>query len=110
MNEAFGYPTTVSAAYKAFGTRLAQNSNGEYTLSSDGMTVTTKDGKTMSIYDFGEQKMSHSGRLAVASLVADNVQREVANYETSKVNLSNARQDYASSVIQYNQATERSSL
>lgn len=101
MNAAFGNPTTEEAAYKAYGANLAQSRG----LRVDNGYVLDENGKEIaSLEEYGSSNMSYSGRLAVKSLVADNVKDTVARYTDSKQQVVKASQDYSQAVIQYNQA------
>lgn len=103
MNAAFNHPVTTTQAYEAFGSRLAKH-NG---LTVANNQVQLKDGTTMDIAEYGIKNMSYSGRLAVESLVASNVAKDISKYRTDKQQLQIATTALSTAITQFNQASDR---
>lgn len=104
MNDAFANPTSEDAAYKAYGTNLA-NARG-LTIDAANGTVTDKSGKTMSLTDYGQENMSYAGQLQVKSLVADNIKKDVANYQSAMTSKQEASASYSKAITEYNAAQQ----
>lgn len=102
MNAAFGHPRTANDAFREFGRNLATNQG----LTINGDNVVMKDGKQITLAEYGSQNMSRSGRLAVDNLVAENVEKDVANYKNSRENLDAANQNLFTLNAQRNQSLQ----
>lgn len=101
MNAAFNNPVSEHDAYKAYGKNLAQSKG--YTVDSSGQVIDSS-GKVInkSVADYGQENMSYAGKLAIKSLVAENVKSDVSRYQSSMQSLQAVSASYTQGVNAYN--------
>ncbi len=102
MNESWDNPISEEAAYLAHGNNLIAASNGSLNINSSGQVVDTK-GKVIanSVSEYGASQMTYSGRLAAKALVAENVSKDVANFQKYIEQRSEISNTYTSEVRAY---------
>ena len=107
MNEAFGNPVTTHAAFDQLGKNLV-NANGNLNFGASGEVIDS-NGKVVanSAVEYAIQNTTRSGRLAIKSLVAENVSKDVSGYQQALEKRDEISSSYTREISSYNEARTR---
>lgn len=105
INQAIGTATTELGAFEQIGTNMVNGSMGKLSLNGNGQVVDA-GGKVIanSAADYALQNTSLQGKLAIKSVVASNVEKDVQSYENCLQKISSISRDYSEGIGAYNDA------
>ncbi len=107
MNEALGNPVTTHAAFDQLGKNLV-NANANLDFGVHGEVIDS-NGKVVanSAVEYAIQNTTRSGRLAIKSLVAENVSKDVSGYQQALEKRDEISKSYTQEISSYNEARTR---
>ena len=108
INQAIGTATTELGAFEQIGTNMVNGSMGKLSLNGNGQVVDA-GGKVIanSAADYALQNTSLQGKLAIKSVVASNVEKDVQSYEICLQKISSLSRDYSEGIGAYNNAVKQ---
>lgn len=108
INQAIGTATTELDAFKQLGTNMVNGSMGKLSLNGNGQVVDV-GGKVIanSAAEYALQNTSLSGKLAIKSAVASNVEKDIQSYENCLQKISSISRDYTEGIGAYNDAVQK---
>ncbi len=111
LNQAIGNATTELGAFEQIGTNMVNGSMGKISLNGSGQVIDTS-GKVIanSAADYALQNMDLKGKLAIKSVVASNVEKDIHAYENSLQQINVASKNYTDAMGALNDATQKLSV
>lgn len=111
INQAIGNATTELGAFEQIGTNMVNGSMGKISLNGSGQVIDTS-GKVIanSAADYALQNMDLKGKLAIKSVVASNVEKDIHAYENSLQQINVASKNYTDAMGALNDATQKLSV
>lgn len=111
LNQAIGNATTELGAFEQIGTNMVNGSMGKISLNGSGQVIDT-NGKVIanSAADYALQNMDLKGKLAIKSVVASNVEKDIHAYENSLQQINVASKNYTDAMGALNDATQKLSV